>query len=97
MARAGPRKVRAYRREFKLTAVRLSQQPGMQVQAVAAALDTHPFKLSQWRTDVRDGALQGRGRGLRVAPEAWGAIGRAPVSAVQPAAAAHEGAQGVME
>jgi transposase-like protein len=35
MARAGPRKVRAYSREFKLTAVRLSRQPGMQVQAVA--------------------------------------------------------------
>ena len=27
MARAGPRKVRAYSLEFKLTAVRLSQQP----------------------------------------------------------------------
>ena len=68
MARAGPRKVQAYSREFKLTAVRLSQQPGIQVQAVAAALDIHPFMLSKWRKDVRDGVLRGKGRALRVPP-----------------------------
>jgi transposase len=68
MARAGPRKVQAYSREFKLTAVRLSQQPGIQVQGVAAALDIHPFMLSKWRKDVRDGVLRGRGRNLRVPP-----------------------------
>jgi transposase len=27
----------------------LSQQPGIQVQAVAQALDIHPFMLSRWR------------------------------------------------
>ena len=43
MARAGPRKVRAYSQEFKLTAVRLSQQPGIQVQAVAAGLTWATF------------------------------------------------------
>jgi len=68
VARAGPRKVRAYSREFKLTAVRLSQQPGLEVQAVAAALDIHPFMLSKWRKQVRDGALRGKGRDLRVPP-----------------------------
>lgn len=68
MARAGPRKVHAYSREFKLTAVRLSQQPGIQVQAVAAALDIHPFMLSKWRKQVRDGVLRGRGRDLTVPP-----------------------------
>ncbi len=68
MARAGPRKVRAYSREFKLTAVRLSQQPGIEVQAVAAALDIHPFMLSKWRRQVREGVLRGRGRYLRVPP-----------------------------
>ena len=68
MARAGPRKVRTYSREFKLTAVRLSQQPGVEVQAVAAALDIHPFMLSKWRKQVRDGVLRGRGRHLRVPP-----------------------------
>ncbi len=68
MARAGPRKVRAYSREFKVTAVRLSQQPGLEVQAVAAALDIHPFMLSKWRKQVRDGVLRGKGRDLRVPP-----------------------------
>jgi transposase-like protein len=37
MPRSGPRTVRRYSDEFKLTAVRLSQQPGIQVQTVAAA------------------------------------------------------------
>lgn len=60
MPRAGPRKVHRYSDEFKLTAVRLSQQPGIQVQSVAAALEIHPFMLSKWRKDVKDGRLRGR-------------------------------------
>ena len=60
MPRSGPRKVHKYSDEFKLTAVRLSQQPGMQVQTVAAALEIHPFMLSKWRKDVKDGRLRGR-------------------------------------
>jgi transposase len=68
MARAGPRKVREYSCEFKLTAVQLSQQPGIQVQAVATALDIHPFMLSKWRKQVRDGVLRGKGRDLTVPP-----------------------------
>ena len=68
MARPGLRKVREYSLEFKLTAVRLSQQPGLQVQAVAAALDIHPFMLSRWRRQVRDGVLRGQARVLRVPP-----------------------------
>jgi transposase len=59
MPRSGPRAVRRYSDEFKLTAVRLSQQPGIQVQSVAAALAIHPFMLSKWRKDARDGRLQG--------------------------------------
>src|SRR5215207_4630544 len=59
MPRSGPRKVHRYSDDFKLTAVRLSQQPGMQVQTVAAALEIHPFMLSKWRKDARDGALRG--------------------------------------
>jgi transposase len=68
MARPGLRKVREYSLEFKLTAVRLSQQPGLQVQAVAAALDIHPFMLSKWRKQVRDGVLRGPARAVRVPP-----------------------------
>lgn len=60
MPRAGPRKVGRYSNAFKLTAVRLSQQPGIQVQTVAAALEIHPFMLSKWRKDARDGRVRGR-------------------------------------
>ena len=62
MPRSGPRKVYRYSDEFKLTAVRLSQQPGMQVQTVAAALEIHPFMLSKWRKDAKDGRLRGSPR-----------------------------------
>lgn len=60
MPKARPRAVQKYSDEFKLTAVRLSQQPGLQVKAVAAALEIHPFMLSKWRKDYRDGRLRGR-------------------------------------
>ena len=60
MPRSGPRAVRKYSDEFKLTAVRLSQQPGMLVKTVATALEIHPFMLSKWRKDARDGRLRGR-------------------------------------
>lgn len=60
MPRSGPRQIYRYSREFKLAAVRLSQVSGLQVQAVATALGIHPFMLSKWRKDVRDGMLRGR-------------------------------------
>ena len=59
MARAGPKKVQRYSLEFKRTAVHLSQRPGIQVQAVAEALDIHPFMLSRWRKEAREGQLRG--------------------------------------
>ena len=59
MPRSGPRTVRRYSDDFKLAAVRLSQEPGIQVQTVAAALAIHPFMLSKWRKDARDGRLRG--------------------------------------
>ena len=62
MPRAGQRKVYRYSDEFKLTAVRLSRQPGLQVQSVAAALEIHPFMLSKWRKEAREGTLRGRVR-----------------------------------
>jgi len=60
MPRSGPRAVQKYSDEFKLTAVRLSQQPGVQVKTVASALAIHPFMLSKWRKEVREGRLRGR-------------------------------------
>jgi transposase len=68
MARSGPRRVKAYSREFKLAAVRLSHQRGLQVQAVAAALDIHPFMLSKWRKQFRDGVLRGKVAPLATTP-----------------------------
>ena len=60
MPRAGPRKVQRYSLEFKLKAVKLSQLQGVEVQAVADALEIHPFMLSKWRKEARDGVLRGR-------------------------------------
>ena len=40
----GPRKVHRYSVEFKLTAVRLSSMPEVQVQTLANALDVHPLR-----------------------------------------------------
>ena len=69
MPRSGPRAVRRYSDEFKLTAVRLSQQPGWHVKTVAAALEIHPFMLSKWRKDVREGLIRGRAqKGLPPGP-----------------------------
>ena len=69
MPRAGPKKVQHYSAEFKLAAVRLSRQRGVEVQAVATALDIHPFMLSRWRKEVREGRLRGkRGAAGRVPP-----------------------------
>ncbi len=62
----GPKKVHRYSAEFKLTAVKLSSLPGIQVQAVADALDVHPFMLSRWRKEVRDGVLRGRAKRVDV-------------------------------
>jgi transposase len=59
MARAGPRKVYRYSREFKRAAVQLSLARGVQVQTVASALDIHPFMLSKWRKEWREGRLRG--------------------------------------
>ena len=60
MPRAGPRKVQRYSLEFKLKAVKLSELEGVQVQAVAEALEIHPFMLSKWRKEAREGVLRGR-------------------------------------
>jgi transposase len=57
MARSGPRKVARYGDQFKATAVKLSSLPGVLIQDVAAALDIHPFMLSLWRKEVRDGVI----------------------------------------
>jgi transposase len=59
MGRAGPRRVKAYSREFKLKAVQLSGQTGVLIRDVAESLCIHPFMLSRWRKQVRDGEITG--------------------------------------
>ena len=60
MGKPGLRKVYRYSTEFKLTAVKLSHMPGVEIQTVAHALDIHLFMLSRWRKEVRDGVVKGR-------------------------------------
>ncbi len=66
MARAGPRKVARYGDRFKATAVKLSSLPGVLIQDVAAALAIHPFMLSLWRKEVRDGVIVAKSAKLDV-------------------------------
>jgi transposase len=70
VARAGPRKIERYGDRFKATAVKLSSLPGVMVKDVAAALDIHPFMLSLWRKQVRDGVIVAKGAKLDVKTKA---------------------------
>ena len=54
-----PRKTWQSTKDFKVKAVKLSYQDGIQVQQVAEGLDIHPMMLSRWRKEYRDGKLQG--------------------------------------
>jgi|SRR5262245_14215180 len=69
MGRPGPKKTQEYGVEFKRAAVQLSHRPGIQVKAVADALDIHPFMLSRWRKEFREGRLR---------PKARETVGRSP-------------------
>jgi transposase len=57
-APVGPKKVKRYSDEFKIQAVKLSLHPEIQTQDVAHALDIHPFMLSKWKKDYREGKLK---------------------------------------
>jgi transposase len=58
MGTPGPKKVHRYTNEFKVQAVRLSLSPDFQTQDVAHALDIHPFMLSRWKKQYREGKLR---------------------------------------
>ena len=53
-----PRRTWHYLNEFKVKAVQLSLLEGVQVQEVAKTLDIHPFMLSRWRKEYREGKLK---------------------------------------
>lgn len=61
MALPGPRTTYRYSKEFKATAVRLSQLQGVSVKEVAESLALHPFMLSLWRKQVREGVIVSKG------------------------------------
>ncbi|GGY11319.1 transposase [Litchfieldella qijiaojingensis] len=49
------KKTQKYSDEFKVKAVQWSHQPHRSVKGVAEALDIHPFMLSRWRKEYREG------------------------------------------
>jgi transposase len=60
MGTPGPQKIHRYGSAFKLRAVQLSNQPGVLIKDVAESLCIHPFLLSRWRKEVRDGVWVGK-------------------------------------
>ena len=60
MPKPGPRTTYKYSEEFKSTAVRLSHLPDVSVHDVAESLCIHPFMLSRWRKQVRDGEIMSK-------------------------------------
>lgn len=60
MGTPGPQKINRYGTDFKLKAVQMSHQPGVLIKDVAESLCIHPFMLSRWRKQVRDGELKGK-------------------------------------
>ena len=61
MPRPGPRTTYKYTEQFKATAVRLSQLSGVRVLDVAESLYIHPFMLSRWRKQAREGLIVTKG------------------------------------
>ena len=52
-----PKKKARYSHEFKAQAVELANHPDIPVQDVAEALDIHPFMLSRWKKEYREGKI----------------------------------------
>lgn len=60
MPKPGPRTTNKYSEFFKATAVALSHLPGVEVQDVALSLAIHPFMLSRWRKEAREGKIMAK-------------------------------------
>jgi transposase len=56
----GRMKKHRYSNEFKVTAVKMSNHPSILTKDVAKALDIHPFMLSRWKKEYREGKLKGK-------------------------------------
>jgi len=59
MGKGRMRRVSRYSNEFKITAIRLASLPGTLIQDVAKVLDIHPFMLSRWKKEYREGKIKG--------------------------------------
>lgn len=46
-----------YSKEFKVKVVNLTDLEGVQIKQICNCLDLHPFMVSRWRKQVRDGTL----------------------------------------
>lgn len=57
MPKPGLRKIYKYSEDFKAAAVQLSSMSDVLIQDVAEALDIHPFMLSRWRKESREGKI----------------------------------------
>ena len=51
------KKTKQYTTEFKATAVKLTHQKGATVKGIAESLGIHPFMLSRWRKEYREGKI----------------------------------------
>jgi transposase len=56
----GRMKKHRYSDEFKVTAVKMSNHLSILTQDVAKALNIHPFMLSRWKKEYREGKLKGK-------------------------------------
>ena len=65
-AAKSPKRMLHYEDSFKARAVQLSKVPGVRVKDVAESLDVHPYMLSRWRKEYREGRI---GRGAKIEPD----------------------------
>jgi len=52
-----PRRTWKYSNDFKVNAIQLSYVVGVTIKSVAEKLDIHPFMLSRWRKEHREGII----------------------------------------
>jgi transposase len=65
-AAKSPKRVLQYEESFKARAVQLSRVPGVRIKDVAESLDIHPYMLSRWRKQYREGRI---GRCAKIEPD----------------------------
>jgi transposase len=69
MPKPGLRKINRYSETFKATAVKLATMKGVLKQDVAESLDIHPFMLSRWIKEVREGKIVAKGKKVELDSE----------------------------